>query len=398
MIGKPRFWAGLSFYLGERRKEWGIPMKKGMGRGLLLGLALSLAAHTGFAQAVVVNGVGSDRQAAMKDASRNAVEQVVGTLVDAKTLVANAQVQLDEIYTKSQGFVKSVDVLSETTQDGLVQVRARVDVDTSPDAGLMNNLQMIMALNDPRVAVVVLGLDRSGNVTGHDLTAETALTDKLLSLGFHHVIDAQVASSLGDAQLLASIYNGSTRPSAIGSTLGADYLVVGRVQKNAQTVQLPDGHGGYASTLLHSANSILSVKVIRFDTGDIVGTFQVSAKGVENSDDMAEQRATETAAGQAASKLEERFRHFSSEATGSSVELDVFTSDAAAVQQLMTDLRAISSVRNVYLREQGGGKAILSIETSESPSGLIARLQNQTKLGLFVAGMTGTTAKISISR
>lgn len=373
-------------------------MKKGMGRGLLLGLALSLAAHTGFAQAVVVNGVGSDRQAAMKDASRNAVEQVVGTLVDAKTLVANAQVQLDEIYTKSQGFVKSVDVLSETTQDGLVQVRARVDVDTSPDAGLMNNLQMIMALNDPRVAVVVLGLDRSGNVTGHDLTAETALTDKLLSLGFHHVIDAQVASSLGDAQLLASIYNGSTRPSAIGSTLGADYLVVGRVQKNAQTVQLPDGRGGYASTLLHSANSILSVKVIRFDTGDIVGTFQVSAKGVENSDDMAEQRATETAAGQAASKLEERFRHFSSEATGSSVELDVFTSDAAAVQQLMTDLRAISSVRNVYLREQGGGKAILSIETSESPSGLIARLQNQTKLGLFVAGMTGTTAKISISR
>ena len=373
-------------------------MKKGFGRSLVAAFALLLAAHTGFAQAVVVDGTGSDRQSAIKDASRNAVEQVVGALVDSKTLVENAQVQLDEIYTKSQGFVKDVQVLSETSQGGLVQVHARIDVDTSPNAGLMSNLQMIMALNDPRIAVVILDMNRNGAIEGHNFTAESALGDKLLSLGFHHVVDPQVVASRSDAQLLANIYNGSTQRSAIGSSLGADYLVVGRVQKNAQTIQLPDGHGGYESTLLHSANAILSVKVIRFDTGDIVGTFQTSAKGVENSDDMAEQKAAETAAAQAATKLEEKFRHFSSEATGSSVELDVFTSDAAAVQQIVTDLRGISSVRNVYLREQGSGKAVLSVETSESPSGLIARLQNQTKLGLFVAGMTGTTAKISVSR
>ena len=373
-------------------------MKTKMGKSLLFALALTLAAHTGFAQAVVVDGVGSDHQSAVKDASRNAVEQVVGTLVDSKTLVENAQVQLDEIYTKSQGFVKDVQVISETNQGGLVQIRARIDVDTSPNAGLMSNLQMIMALNDPRIAVVILDMDRSGAIEGHDLTAESALGDKLLSLGFHHVVDPQIVASRSDAQLLANIYNGSTQPSAIGSSLGADYLVVGRVQKNAQTIQLPDGRGGYESTLLHSANAILSVKVIRFDTGDIVGMFQTSAKGVENSDEMAEQKAAETAAAQAATKLEEKFRHFSSEATGASVELDVFTSDAAAVQQLVSDLRSISSVRNVYLREQGGGKAVLSVETSESPSGLIARLQNQTQLGLFLAGVTGTTAKISISR
>ena len=191
-------------------------MKTKMGKSLLFALALTLAAHTGFAQAVVVDGVGSDHQSAVKDASRNAVEQVVGTLVDSKTLVENAQVQLDEIYTKSQGFVKDVQVISETNQGGLVQIRARIDVDTSPNAGLMSNLQMIMALNDPRIAVVILDMDRSGAIEGHDLTAESALGDKLLSLGFHHVVDPQIVASRSDAQLLANIYNGSTQPSAIG--------------------------------------------------------------------------------------------------------------------------------------------------------------------------------------
>ncbi|WP_294157719.1 hypothetical protein [uncultured Selenomonas sp.] len=374
-------------------------MKKQFGKSLLLGLAMMLAAHTGFAQAVVVDGVGTDRQAAIKDASRIAVEEVVGTLVDSKTLTRNLEVQLDEILTKSQGFVKDVQVLEETDESGLVRVRARIDVDTSPDAGLMSNLQMVMALNDPRIAVVVLDQDRYGNVLGHNLAAETALADKLLSLGFHHIIDPQVAASLNDAQLLARIYSGSTQPSAIGSSLGADYLALGRVQQNAQTIKLPDGYGGgYADTLLHSANAILSVKVLRFDTGDIVATYQVSAKGVENSDEMAEQKASENAAAQAAQKLEEKFRHFSSEATGASVELDVFTSDMEAVQQLMADLRTISSVRNVYLREANGDKAILSVETSESPTGLITRLKNTSNLGIFLAGVTGTTAKLSVSR
>ena len=374
-------------------------MKKQFGKSLLLGLAMMLAAHTGFAQAVVVDGVGTDRQAAIKDASRIAVEEVVGTLVDSKTLTRNLEVQLDEILTKSQGFVKDVQVLEETDESGLVRVRARIDVDTSPDAGLMSNLQMVMALNDPRIAVVVLDQDRYGNVLGHNLAAETALADKLLSLGFHHIIDPQVAASLNDAQLLARIYSGSTQPSAIGSSLGADYLALGRVQQNAQTIKLPDGYGGgYADTLLHSANAILSVKVLRFDTGDIVATYQVSAKGVENSDEMAEQKASENAAAQAAQKLEEKFRHFSSEATGASVELDVFTSDMEAVQQLMADLRTISSVRNVYLREANGDKAIRSVETSESPTGLITRLKNTSNLGIFLAGVTGTTAKLSVSR
>ena len=74
-------------------------------RGLLTVSALCLLSASAAAQSVVVDGVGADERAALIDASRAAVEQVAGTFIDSRTLVENAAVKLDQIYTKAQGFV-----------------------------------------------------------------------------------------------------------------------------------------------------------------------------------------------------------------------------------------------------------------------------------------------------
>ena len=122
----------------------------GLYRGVVMTLtALLLLTASAAAQQVVVDGAGIDRETALRDASRNAVEQVVGTLVDSRTLAQNAAVQLDEIYTKSQGFVTDIKLLSQTNQAGIVHIRAQVEVNTNPDAQLMSNLNMLMMLNDP---------------------------------------------------------------------------------------------------------------------------------------------------------------------------------------------------------------------------------------------------------
>ena len=349
------------------------------------------------AQQVMVDGIGVDKDSAMRDASRNAVEQVVGTLVNAQTLVSNAMVQLDEIYTKSQGFVTGIEVLSQQNEGGMLRIKARVDVNTDPDAQLMSRLNMIMMLNDPRIAVVILKQDSYGNVQGHDLISESALNDHLLTLGFSHVVDAGVASQLNNAVLLNQIYNGTTGISAIGSTLGADYLVIGRTRLQSQEISLPDGNGGYAPTLLKSGNAILNVKVIKFDTGEIVGTYTTSAKGVENSNEMAEQRALEKAAAEAAQKLEEKFRHFSAD-TSQHLQLEVHASDYTAVEQLLQDIRQVSGVQNVTLREKQGVKTVLSVDTTLKPNVFMQLLQSTSRLGFFVAGMTNNTVKMSVSR
>ena len=181
--------------IDSKSKESGENMKRKIYQ--IVGLALLSAAlwtPMASAQVVTATGQGTDEQAAIRDASRNAVEQVVGTLVDAKTIVSGGAVDLDQIYTKSQGFVKDVQVLEKSQANGMVTVRASIDVDTRPRAELMNNLQMLLKLNDPRIAVIVLKQDADGNVTGHDLTAEGAMNQRLLDLGFTHVVDAGIVS------------------------------------------------------------------------------------------------------------------------------------------------------------------------------------------------------------
>ena len=87
-------------------------MKKSKRIIYLLGISFALFIQNAMAQQVVVDGMGMDKESALRDASRNAVEQVVGTMVDSKTLVNNAVVALDTIYTKSQGFVTNQEILS----------------------------------------------------------------------------------------------------------------------------------------------------------------------------------------------------------------------------------------------------------------------------------------------
>ena len=77
---------------------------------------------------VVVEGVGVTSQQALKDAFRSAVRQVVGTVVDAKTLVKNDELIDDQVLTYSDGFVKQHRVLKESNVDGLFRVRISAHV------------------------------------------------------------------------------------------------------------------------------------------------------------------------------------------------------------------------------------------------------------------------------
>lgn len=273
--------------------------------GLLTAAAVILLQATAAAQSVVVDGYGTDERSALKDASRTAVEEVAGTFIDARTLVENAAVKLDQIYAKSQGFITGTQILAKGQENGLMHVRARIDVDTNPDAQLMNNLSMIMMLNDPRIAVIVRQEDGL-----QDRAAESALNDKLLELGFSHVAAAEQVAGI----VPASLTDAASRMAA-GQTLGADYLVLGSLKTDAADISLPDGEdGSYRKTQLKTGDAALTVNVVRTATGEIVGTFHVTAKGVGNSESTAKAKAVKKASAKAAARLEEKFRHLGAEA------------------------------------------------------------------------------------
>jgi hypothetical protein len=79
---------------------------------------------------VVATGIGKDGDAALRNALRAAVEQAVGVLVSAETLIEHDNVITDKILSFSGGFVESYEQVGEpkSIDGGLVSVRIAAKV------------------------------------------------------------------------------------------------------------------------------------------------------------------------------------------------------------------------------------------------------------------------------
>jgi hypothetical protein len=81
------------------------------------------------AEAVDVEGRGLSEEAALQDAFRNAIEAVVGVMINAETEVSNFQTVRDRIFSHAEGYVASHKVLDRFQHpDGSVGLRVRVAV------------------------------------------------------------------------------------------------------------------------------------------------------------------------------------------------------------------------------------------------------------------------------
>lgn len=89
--------------------------------------AASIAADT---QLVTATGYGMNVEEAKRAAVRAAVEAVVGTMVDAETLVENDKLVQEKILSYSAGLVEDVKFIGEpdTAPSGLVTVRVQAKV------------------------------------------------------------------------------------------------------------------------------------------------------------------------------------------------------------------------------------------------------------------------------
>lgn len=105
---------------------------------------------------VIAEGVGKDEKTALSAAFRDAVSRVVGTLIDAETLIKNDEIIKERILEFSGGFIKTFEKMkTEKTTDGLVRIRIKATVE---------RLGIVTKLNDSKITVIEL--------RGEDLLAE----------------------------------------------------------------------------------------------------------------------------------------------------------------------------------------------------------------------------------
>ena len=370
---------------------------------ILIALFLCMAiAQTAFAQTVTVDGVGVDRDSAMRDAARTAVEQVAGMYISSETIVSNTSVELDEILSHAEGYVQNVQVISESAAGGEYRVRASVDVSTDPNSALMKRLDAVMRLNDPRIGVVILSDDSDldnnySGLPGHDTILETALNERLLTVGFKHVVDVNLVSWLQDSDMLNAIYRGdSALPyGANTSDRPIDYLVIGRSHAEGYDIKLPNNRGGYVTSPMSSARTQLDLKIISFGTGTIIGTYSVEGQGVENSENLARRKSRQAAAVKAAEKLEQQFMKAAASAF-SGIRLTVRASDFSLVEQLVRELKGLRGVQDVYVRGTNAGKTTIDIASSQQPFTILQMLQRSTNLSIFVESTSASEINIAL--
>ena len=370
---------------------------------ILIALFLCMAlAQTALAQTVTVDGVGVDRDSAMRDAARMAVEQVAGMYINSNTVVSNTSVEMDEILSHAQGYVQNITVISESMNGGEYRVRASVDVNTDPNSAFMKRMDAVMRLSDPRIGVVILSDDEDldhnfDGLPGHDTILETALNERLLTVGFKHVVDVSLLSQLQDSSVLNAVYRGDSRLPYDGdaSARPIDYLVIGRSHAEGYKVKLPDNHGGYVETQMSSARTHLDLKIISFGTSTIIGTYSVDGQGVENSPALAARKSRQAAAVKAAEKLEQQF--LKAAASGfSGIQLTVRANDFSLVEKLVRELKALRGVQDVYVRGTSAGKTTIDIASAQKPFTILQMLQRETDLSIFVESTSDSELKIAL--
>lgn len=132
------------------------------------------------------------REKALDEAKRAAIEKAMGTMIESRTIVENFEVVKDQIFSRSSGYLKNIEVLNEKkTNFGTYEVEIQAEVEISVLVDDIDRFQnMIQWQKNPRIRVnIEPGLDKQ-YMPAANKTANL-LTQKLKQNGFRVFKDIQ---------------------------------------------------------------------------------------------------------------------------------------------------------------------------------------------------------------
>lgn len=332
-------------------------------------------------QEVVAKGlgaiIGGDQAKAADDALasalRSAVEQVVGTMVQSNVLVENYQVVEDQIYSRTQGYVKSYQVLSQTPRDNtLMEVTVRAIVKKS---NLENDLNAIGLLirqkNKPRIMVLVdeKNMDYHYYYDHYDLnTTANQLTNKFLEKGFTFVDKDVVLRKLQRESVLAALEGDNKSAESIARESGAEVLIMGK----AVAKEASGGPAVLRQSGMVSCQATLNLRAVRADDGTIIAVTSQQAPAVHVDNVTGGTQALIKAADLAAEDLTKKILKVWQQDvySGTTIQMRVMEVPSFADLTKFRDMLKthVRGVQNVYQREYSGSTALLDLDVRASAS------------------------------
>lgn len=260
-------------------------------RALLSALAITLGLAAAAYGVVAVGRVPAtgdataDREAALANARRRAVEEAVGVIVDASVRLENQLLIEDEVYTKSKGLVKNEVVTGEREVDGFYEVTLSCDVE---DLGLAAELDRLK--NAILVTVTV-----KGNASAESRLVEGIIREKLVETGYI-CLDASYLRGTAEGDDLA---RAETLPAEDLQLLGRRYLaqvivygVIATADAGVVEGELPYvGENPFAG--LRVAHASGNVKAVDTSSGQILAERQARPGEFRGFGEDAEAAATD---------------------------------------------------------------------------------------------------------
>lgn len=316
-------------------------------------------AATASAAMVTTTGQGGSERDALHDAMRNAIEQQVGMLVDSKTYVQNYKVIHDQIFTHSEGYIKSYSIVNKQYVNAIYSVTIQADVASDIlNTDLMNKLQkqqVVRAnMQDPRVGVIVMENDGTENSA-----LESKLMKGLANNGFSRIVDMrQIDASVKNRISDAVFEEDMDLAQMLKSQFNADYLVMGYIDKTSDAVSVP-GDIPFVNSLQNVVVTI-SIRMLNTNTGEVVyadsfegQAFDFGAKAEQEAMKKASKNIVKELSRSALKKAANPEQH---------ITLIITNGALGTMSEAYNLISSISGVNGVYVRSTQSGNIQMDVD------------------------------------
>jgi hypothetical protein len=353
--------------------------------------------------AIVGGDVAHARDDAIEDALRKGIEQVLGTLLEAQTLVENFQVIDDNIMTKTKGYVQNYQVLKEQKNGpDLYEVTVKAVVKVADIKDDLEGIATLMRRKNMPRAMVMIDEKNIGETPGYtaletDLnSAETTLMEVFMAKGFRFVDQSTVKQVISQQQAAAILEGNVTQAASLGRRLGAEVVLTGKAF--AKTVEL-EAYGAK----IRSQQATVTVKAIKTDTGDMLGMVTEQGKFSHIDDVAGGVKAIQQASKKAADNLiPQILNQWQQEvSSGGMITLNVHgVTDYTVLGKFKSGLKYyVRGLASMNQRSWDNGYAVFEVNFKGNSDDLAQRISGKDMEGIraTVTGVTANSVTIKLS-
>ncbi len=326
------------------------------------------------------------KKAALRDAKRNAVDQV-GSEIVSKTVVEDFELVKDQIISKASGFVHAYKVLngSKKGSEYFISIEAEVSANKMADEAKL----IYEDMDKPRVMVLVPQI--RGGSQQQSRSIETQILAFFREKGFE-IVDANTVQAnirKDEKRLLADGDPDAAAKIALRS--GAEVVILGDIEA---------GKPVEALETLYSATANLSLRAIQASNAKILAAESTASKIVQATPDLAVQGVLRKAAAVGQKKIFSQIVKTWTQAALNGQRVEIKLSNIkkfSVLKHIKSLLSGVKGVSEVQQRSFEKPVALFDVTYMGSAERLGEMLDGKTKSGVAIE-ITGLSAGALVGR